>query len=155
MLMTVVVSDNIVSIWVSGYQNCMQIYLSNLIQAMSLMMDKIHCHWHRGCLWNPKILNSLGILHHLNSNESLKVVIKVWISRCRIFCARTQGSNICTSISLKWSYQPHRVILYLMPLCMTLFGLKTAMWLIAPFQRYWSTNPGSLRLEAKDHGLWD
>ena len=60
-----------------------------------------------------------------NSNFS------VWISRCW-----TQGSRICTSMSLKWSYQSHRCILYLMPLSMTLFGLKTAMWLIASFQRY-------------------
>ena len=34
-------------------------------------------------------------------------------------------------------------ILYLMPLSMTLFGLKTAMWLIASLQRNWRTNPGS------------
>ena len=32
----------------------------------------------------------------------------VWISRSRIFCARTQASKICTSISLKLSYQSHR-----------------------------------------------
>ena len=44
----------------------------------------------------------------------------------RMFCARTQGFRICTSISLKWSCQSYRCILYLMPLSMTLFGLKTA-----------------------------
>ena len=37
---------------------------------------------------------------------------------------------------------------------MTLFGLKTAMWLIASFQRYWSTSPGCLRPGAKDPGTW-
>ena len=58
----------------------------------------------------------------------------VWFSRSRSFCARTQGSRICTSISLKWSYQSHRCILYLMSLSMTLFGLKTAMWLVASFR---------------------
>ena len=62
-------------------------------------------------------------------------------SRSRIFCARTQGSSICTSISRKWSYQSHRCISSLMPLSMTIVGLKTAIWLIASFQRYQSTNP--------------
>ena len=56
-----------------------------------------------------------------------------------IFC---QVSRICTSISLKWSYQSQRCISYLKPLSMTIFGLKTAMWLIASFHRYWSRNPG-------------
>ena len=44
------------------------------------------------------------------------------------------------NISEMKSYQSHRCILYLMPLSMTPFWLKTAMWLTASFQRYWSTN---------------
>ena len=79
----------------------------------------------------------------------------VWISRSGISCSRTRGFRICTLISLKWSFPSHRCILYLMPLSMTLFGLETAMWLIAPFQSYWSTNPGSLRSGTKDFGPWD
>ena len=47
--------------------------------------------------------------------ESIRCSLLVWISRSRIFCARTQVSRICTSISLKWSYQSHRCILYLIP----------------------------------------
>ena len=79
----------------------------------------------------------------------------VWISPSKIFCVRTQGSRICTTISLKWSYQSHRCMLYLIPLGMTSFGLKTAMQLIASSQRYWSTNPRSLRPGVKDPGPWD
>ena len=65
------------------------------------------------------------------------IILTVRISRSRIFCARTEGSKICTSISLKWSYQLHRCVLYLMPPSMTIFGLKTKIWLIDSFQRFW------------------
>ena len=58
------------------------------------------------------------------------------ISRSRIFCTRTQGSRIFTSISLIWSYKSHPCILYLVHPIMTLFGLKTEMWLIASSQIY-------------------
>ena len=86
---------------------------------------------------------------------SICIYIWVWIVRPRIFQPRTELLTIRTSISLKQSYQSHRCTLYLIPLSVTLFGLKTAMWLIAFFQRYWSTNPGSLRPGAKDCGPWN
>ena len=76
----------------------------------------------------------------------------VWIVRPRVFQSRTQWPTIRTSISLKWSYQSHRYISYVMPLNMTLFGLKTAMWLIAIFLRYQSTNRRSLCPRLKNPG---
>ena len=46
-------------------------------------------------------------------------------------------SKTCT-LPLRES-SPNFLLAYLMPLSMTLFGLKTVMWLIASFQSYWSS----------------
>ena len=110
--------------WDMIYSDVINSFITEILKYKSWILAS----WHKRS-WTERFTPYFFHLFRL-------VYRKVWISRSRLFCARTQGSRICTSISLKWSYQSHRCILYLMPLSMTLFGLKTAMWLIASFQRY-------------------
>ena len=62
-------------------------------------------------------ISALYSVYSLKLNRCIVIcfVRSVRISRSKIFCARTQGSRICTTISFKWSYQTHRCIFYLMP----------------------------------------
>ena len=76
------------------------------------------------------------------------------VSRSRIFCARTQGSRICNSISIKWSYQSRRCILYVVPLWHYLDWKQRCDWELH-FRDIWGTIPGSLCPGAKDPGTWD
>ena len=79
----------------------------------------------------------------------------MWISRSRIFCVRTQESRICTSISLKWSYQSHRYINYIWCPKYDIIWTENSDVIDSCNSRYWSTIPGSLRPGAKDPGPWD
>jgi len=110
--------------------------------------------------WNT--WNTYGAIFKANLCDNSRVVINKTFSFCFSnlvlimswrYKSLSRGVNLTVQDLLHC--QSHRCILYLMPLSMTLFELKTAMWLIASFQRYWSTNPGSLRPGAKDHVPWD